>query len=78
MKELAVQVLRCVDDEHQPGWIECKFIDAQGRSHTVIDKIPIFGMDPALDSLDRNAKYPQPGGSRAKFWAPGAILKVAT
>jgi hypothetical protein len=62
MKELAVQILRCVDDEHQPGWIECEFVDVESRRHTIIDKIPIFSMDPALDPLDRNAKYPQPGG----------------
>ncbi len=62
MKELAVQIVRCVDDEHFPGWIECAFVDVEGRCHTVVDKIPIFMMDPALDPLDRNTKYPQPGG----------------
>jgi hypothetical protein len=62
MKELSIQILRCVDDKHQPGWIECNFMDAQGRSHTIIDKIPIFSMDSALDPLDRKTKYPQPGG----------------
>jgi hypothetical protein len=62
MKELAVQIIRCVDDEHFPGWIECEFTDAESRRHTVIDKIPIFNMDPTLDPLDRNTKYPQPGG----------------
>ncbi len=62
MKELAVQIVRCVDDEHQPGWIECEFADAEGRRHTIVDKIPIFSMDPTLDPLDGNTKYPQPGG----------------
>jgi hypothetical protein len=62
MKELAVQIVRCIDDEHQPGWIECEFTDVEGRPHTVADKMPIFIMDPTLDPLDRNTKYPQPGG----------------
>jgi hypothetical protein len=62
VKELAVQIIRCADDEHFPGWIECEFTDAESRRHIVIDKIPIFSMDPTLDPLERNTKYPQPGG----------------
>jgi hypothetical protein len=33
MKQLALQILRCVDDEHFPGWLECEFVDIEGRSH---------------------------------------------
>lgn len=62
MKELAVQIVRCVDDEHFPGWIECEFMDAESRRHMVVDKIPIFSMDPTLDPLDSNTKYLRPGG----------------
>jgi hypothetical protein len=62
VKELAVKIIRCVDDEHFPGWIECEFMDADSRRHTVIDKIPIFSMDPTLDPLDSKTKYPLPGG----------------
>jgi hypothetical protein len=62
MKELAVQIVRCVDDEHQPGWIECEFMDAESRIHTVVDKLPIFNLRPGLDLLDRDTEYPLPGG----------------
>ncbi len=62
MKELAVHIVRCVDGEHFPGWIECEFMDAESRRHTLVDKIPIFSMDPTLDPLNHNTKYPQPGG----------------
>jgi hypothetical protein len=41
MKELAIQIVRCLDDQHQPGWVECDFIDADGRRHVLVDKIPI-------------------------------------
>jgi len=58
MKELAIQIMRCVDDKHQPGWLECEFIDAEGRRHTLVDKVPIFSGAP----LDSNSKYPQMGG----------------
>jgi hypothetical protein len=62
MKELAVQIVRCVDDEHFPGWIECEFRDVESRRHAVVDKVPIFSMDPTLDPCDGNTKFPQPGG----------------
>ncbi len=62
MKELTVQILRCVDDEHQPGWIECEFMDAESRRHMVVDKIPTFSIDSTLDLLDCDTEYPQPGG----------------
>jgi hypothetical protein len=62
MKQLAVQIVRCIGDEHQPGWIECEFTDVESRRHIVVDKIPIFQMDPTLDPLDHSTKYPQPGG----------------
>jgi hypothetical protein len=62
MKELSLQIVRCVDNEHFPGWIECEFRDVESRRHTVVDKIPTFSMDPALDPLDSSTKYPQPAG----------------
>jgi hypothetical protein len=58
MKELALQIVRCVDDQHQPGWVECEFTDADGRRHILVDKIPIF----TLDILDNSSKYPRPAG----------------
>jgi len=54
--QLAVQIIRFVDDA-QPGWIACEFVDAHGRTHTLIDKVPIFS-DIVLDA---ESIYPQPG-----------------
>jgi hypothetical protein len=62
MKQLAIQVKRCLDNEHDPGWIECDFVDVESRRHTIVDKIPIFRIDPAFDPLDSNTNWPQPAG----------------
>ena len=53
---LAVQITRFAD-ECQPGIVSCEFTDAEGRCHTVIDKVPIFTCEP----LDAGSTYPQPG-----------------
>jgi hypothetical protein len=58
MKELVIQIVRCVDDKHQPGWLECEFMDVEGRRHTLVDKVPVFSGAP----LDNNSKYPRMGG----------------
>jgi hypothetical protein len=53
---LKVQIVRLVDDA-QPGWVACEFGDAEGRRHTLIDKVPIFtGV-----MLDGTSVYPQSG-----------------
>jgi hypothetical protein len=53
---IAVQIVRFVDD-CQPGVVACEFVDADGRCHTLVDKIPIF----TCELLDANSQYPQPG-----------------
>ena len=55
--ELIVQIVRFVDD-HQPGWAECEFIDAEGRKHRFVDKVPIF----SAERLDAASTYPRAGG----------------
>jgi hypothetical protein len=35
------QAIRWVDDSF-PGWIEVKLIDAAGRDHRIVDKVPIL------------------------------------
>ncbi|MFZ0861887.1 MAG: hypothetical protein WAN18_14465 [Candidatus Sulfotelmatobacter sp.] len=47
-----------MDDQHYPGWLECAFIDVEGRRHTLIDKVPVFN----LNDLDSKSSYPQLGG----------------
>jgi hypothetical protein len=42
MMELAVQIVRFVNDEPQPGIVACEFVDAEGRCHTLIDKVSGF------------------------------------
>ena len=58
--ELAVQVVRFVDDEPQPGVVACEFVDAEGCCHTLIDKVPGF----SAKLLDARSDYPQAGAVR--------------
>lgn len=55
-RALKVKIVRYVDD-CQPGIVECEFQDAQGRSHKVIDKVPIF----TDELLSAQSTYPAPG-----------------
>ena len=64
IQNLAVQIMRFVDD-HQPGWVEFGFVDAEGRQHRFIDKIVIF----TADLLDRGSAYPQSGSVRCEVLA---------
>jgi hypothetical protein len=59
--ELAVQIVRFVDDT-QPGVVAAEFVDAIGRCHTLIDKVPIF----SEARLDAASAYPQPGAVRCE------------
>src|SRR5262245_65666010 len=56
MPALAVQIVRFVSDS-QPGFVECEFVDAAGRRHTLFDKVPIF----CTEYLDADSTYPQQG-----------------
>jgi hypothetical protein len=61
MQKLAVQIVRFVGN-HQPGWVACDLVDAEGRRHVFIDKVPIFTIEP----LDADSDYPKPGILRCK------------
>ncbi len=61
MHQLTVQTARYVDDS-QPGWIACEFVDAEGRRHTIIDKVPIA----TSELLGASSVYPQPGSVACK------------
>jgi hypothetical protein len=56
MHYLAVQIVRFVDSS-QPGWVECEFVDAEGRRHVFKNKVPIF----TVEDLGAESKYPTPG-----------------
>ena len=53
MHGLTVQIVRFVDS-HQPGWVECELVDAEGRRHLIIDKAPVF----SAENLEADSEYP--------------------
>ena len=55
MHELAVQIVRFVDDGY-PGWVEFDLVDAEGRHHLFIEKVPVI----TLRNLDADSEYPIP------------------
>ena len=59
--KLAVQIERFVD-AHQPGWVEAEFVDAAGKRHRFLDKVPIF----TINDLDATSRYPQLGHVRCE------------
>jgi hypothetical protein len=40
MPEFEVKIVRMADDSF-PGFVECRFADASGREHTIIEKVPV-------------------------------------
>ena len=64
LAQLAVRIVRFVDDA-QPGFVACEFEDADGRLHTLIDKVPIF----TSLMLDATSVYPQIGVVRCETLA---------
>lgn len=60
--DLIVEIVRFLGWEPQPGLVECQFIDSDHRTHTLIDKIPIF----SCDDLDEQNPYPVPGRVRCE------------
>jgi len=57
MPDLRVQIVRFVHEEPQPGIVESQFRDAQGKLHSIIDKVPLF----TNAHLWSDSSYPQPG-----------------
>lgn len=45
---LVCQVVDWVIDDDFPGWIRVRFHDAAGQERTLVDKVPIFGLDIGL------------------------------
>ena len=56
MKAIKILITSFIDD-HQPGFVECKFYDAFGNQHIVQDKVPIV----TDKDLDASSEYPQKG-----------------
>jgi hypothetical protein len=53
---LPIQILRFVD-EHQPGFVECAFRDANGAEHRFVEKAPVV----SLENLSSSSVYPRAG-----------------
>ena len=54
---------RSIVDSHQPGWVECEFVDAEGRRHLIIEKVPVV----TAEDLDADSEYPKSGTVRCEI-----------
>ena len=59
MPSIQVSIIRFVD-QHQPGFVEAEFANANGNLHSLVDKVPVF----SLEDLWSDSVYPQPGFAR--------------
>ncbi len=56
MFALKVTITKFISD-HQPGFVECSFVDVFNKEHIIQDKVPIL-----VDKhLDTTSNYPQDG-----------------
>jgi hypothetical protein len=62
MPDLMVRIVRFVDRDF-PGWVECEFVDAEGRRHSIIEKVPIV----TTEDLGADSEYPKPGIVRCEI-----------
>jgi hypothetical protein len=53
---LRVRIARFVDP-HQPGWVECHFVDGAGRLWKIIEKVPVV----SDDDISESTPLPVPG-----------------
>jgi hypothetical protein len=56
MLAIKATIVRFTDDD-QPGWVECKFIDAKGVTHLFEEKVPVV----TVENLDAHSEYPREG-----------------
>jgi hypothetical protein len=55
--DIPISIVRFVDDEPQPGIVECELTDAFGNRHRFIEKTAIV----STESLSKDSLYPQMG-----------------
>ena len=55
MTEVAVSIVRWVDDEPQPGIVECRLTDRFGKSWTILEKCAVV----SAATLSQDSVYPQ-------------------
>jgi len=56
MTALKVEIVAFADTA-QPGWVKCRLVDADGRTHEFLEKAPIV----SDEDLDSQSGYPRPG-----------------
>lgn len=56
MTAVAISI-ECFVDEHQPGFVECRLVDAHGQSHLFVEKAPVV----SSEDLGPASVYPRPG-----------------
>jgi hypothetical protein len=59
---IAVKIMQFVNDSF-PGWVQCEFEDAEGKKHSLIDKVPLF----TAKLIDSTSSYPQEGIVRCEI-----------
>jgi len=55
---LKCEIVRWVADDPQPGVVEARIVDAEGRQWSFLDKIAVFDM---TGTVGPESSYPQPG-----------------
>ena len=79
IQHLSVSIVRFVDP-HQPGFVACKFTDAEGVVWTVVDKVPMF----TCEYMDEGSPYPRPGVAACVVlsrWRDGSdrhVVRIST
>ena len=61
---VACEIVRWTDD-HFPGWVEARLVDADGREWRFEDKVPVFSTEP----LTATTSYPVAGAIRCEIVA---------
>lgn len=56
MKAIKIKITSYISND-QPGFVECRLIDAWHKEHTIQEKVPIC----TKKDLDENSEYPQAG-----------------
>jgi hypothetical protein len=79
MPSVSIEITRFVDD-HQPGFVECILVDADGLQHTFVEKVPII----SPNNLGPTSIYPCAGVVQCEVeeeWTDGAgrcLVRVNT
>lgn len=61
MPSVIVEITSLVDDKF-PGFVECTLVDADGRSHTFVEKVSVVTQEP----LGLESEYPCEGAIRCE------------